>query len=252
MNEEKHWDKIGEKYDNQIFDVFKSDRNNILPAFFKKHAKKSGTAIDFGCGTGKSFEYIAPLFKQVVAVDISRELLNQSRKRPFSNIKFKQADLTTKKLTLPKADFAFCCNVAMLPEIEKTHAMIRNVNRSLKPGASALFVLPSLDSVLYSSWRLIEVYKREGISLEKIPESEFGYFKANKRRLVEGIIYIDNVPTKHFMRTELDVVFADAGFKLTAVEKVEYDWDTELAEPPAWLKAPYPWDWLVECKKIRQ
>jgi hypothetical protein len=46
---------------------------------------------------------------------------------------------------------------------------------------------------------------------------------------VEGIIYIDGVPTKHFMRPELDIVFATAGFTLTKVDKVEYTWDTELA-----------------------
>ncbi len=249
MNEEKHWNRIGSSYDNQIFDVFKSDRKKILPAYFKKYANKNGIAIDFGCGTGKSFEYISPLFKKIVAVDISNELLEQAKKRPFKNIELKQLDLTNRKLSLPKADFAFCCNVAMLPEIEKTHTIIRNIQKSLKPGGTALLVLPALDSVLYSSWRLIEVYKKEGIDVDDIPDSEFHYLKASRRRLVEGIIYIDDVPTKHFMRPELDVVFTAAGFTLTKVEKVEYSWDTELSSPPRWLKEPYPWDWLVECRK---
>jgi SAM-dependent methyltransferase len=249
MNEEKHWDKIGAHYDEEIFDVFKSDRKNILPKYFKKHANKNGIAIDFGCGTGKSFEYISPLFKRLVAVDISNELLEQAKKRPFNNIDLKQFDLTNQNLVLPKADFAFCCNVAMLPEIEKTHTIIRNIQKSLKPGGTAMLVLPSLDSVLYSSWRLIEIYKKEGIDVNDIPDSEFHYLKASRRRLVEGIIYIDDVPTKHFMRPELDVVFAAVGFTLTKVDKVEYAWDTELTSPPKWLKEPYPWDWLVECKK---
>jgi SAM-dependent methyltransferase len=249
MNEEKHWDRIGDSYDDQIFDVFKSDRKKILPKYFKKHADKKGIAIDFGCGTGKSFEYISPLFKKIIAVDISNELLEQAGRRPFKNIELKQLDLTSQKLPLSKADFAFCCNVAMLPEIEKTHAIIQNIHKSLKPGGTALLVLPALDSVLYSSWRLIEMYKKDGVDVDDIPDSEFHYLKANRRRLVEGIIYIDNVPTKHFMRPELDVVFTDAGFTLTKVDKVEYSWDTELASPPRWLKEPYPWDWLVECKR---
>jgi SAM-dependent methyltransferase len=249
MNEEKHWDRIGNSYDDQIFDVFKSDQKKILPKYFKKHASQNDIAIDFGCGTGKSFEYMAPLFKKVIAVDISNELLEQARKRPFKNIELKQLDLTAQKLSLQKADFAFCCNVAMLPEIEKTHTIIRNIQKALKPGGTALLVLPALESVLYSSWRLIEVYKKEGIDIDDIPDSEFHYLKASRRRLVEGIIYIDDVPTKHFMRPELDVVFAAAGFTLTKVEKVEYTWNTELASPPRWLKEPYPWDWLVECKK---
>lgn len=251
MNEKKHWDQIGSNYDDQIFDVFKSDRRKILPKYFRKHANKNGLAIDFGCGTGKSFEYLSPLFKEVVAVDISNELLSQAKKRPFKNIQYKQLDLTKSKLPLPKANFAFCCNVAMLPEIEKTHTIIKNIRKSLKPGGTAVLVLPSLDSVLYSSWRLIELYKKEGIEIDDIPDSEFDYFKASKRKLVEGIIHIDNVPTKHFTRAELDVVFKNAGFTLTKVDKVEYDWDTELTSSPKWLKDPYPWDWLVECKKAK-
>lgn len=249
MNEERHWDKIGTRYDDEIFDVFESDRKKILPTYFKKHTAPNGIAIDFGCGTGKSFKYISPLFKKIVAVDISTELLGQAKRRPFKNIEFKQLDLTNQNLPLPKADFAFCCNVAMLPEIEKTHTIIRNIQKSLKPGGSAVIILPSFDSVWYSSWRLLEVYRREGVRVEAIPDSEFDYFKATRRNLVEGIIYIDDVPTKHFARTELDVVFAEAGLILTQVDKVEYGWDTELAAPPKWLKDPYPWDWLVECKK---
>jgi hypothetical protein len=56
------------------------------------------------------------------------------------------------------------------------------------------------------------MYKKEGVDVDDIPDSEFHYLKASKRRLVEGIIYIDGVPTKHFMRPELDVVFTTAGF----------------------------------------
>ena len=250
MNEEKHWDRIGNTYDDQIFDVFKSDRNKILPKYIKKYEAKNGLAIDFGCGTGKSFEYLSPSFRKVVAVDISSELLNQAKNRPYQNIEFKRADLTNSRLSFPKADFAFCCNVAMLPEIEKTYAIIRNIQKSLKRGGTALLVLPSLDSVLYASWRLIELYKSEGVHVSDIPNTEFDYFKASKRRIVEGIIYIDDVPTKHFMRTELDVVFTNCGLAITQVDKVEYDWNTEFAKPPAWLKDPYPWDWLVACKKL--
>lgn len=249
MDEEKHWDKIGEHYNNQIFDVFKSDRNKILQRYFKKHANLRHTAIDFGCGTGKSFEYIAPVFKNIIAVDISRQLLSQAAQRGYKNVSFKQLDLTRKNLSLPEVHFVFCCNVAMLPEIAKTHAMIANIKRVLKKNGTALVVLPSLDSVLYSAWRLIEVYKKEGVQVDDIPEAEFAYFNASKRKIIEGIIHIDNVPTKHFMQPELEVVFRNAGLTITAIEKVEYNWDTELAEPPAWLKDPYPWDWLVVCKR---
>ena len=249
MNEESHWNTIAPKYNDEIFDVFKSDKFKRLPVYFKKHGNLAHHAIDFGCGNGKSFEYLTPIFKSVTAVDISQQLLNQAKKRGYSNIVLKRQDLTKKNLDLPEADFVFCCNVAMLPEIEKTHAMILNIQKSLKKGGSAVLVLPSLDSVLYSSWRLIQLYKKDKIKVDEIPGSEFNYFRASKRDIVQGIIYIDGVPTKHFGQSELEVVFREAGLTITKIDKVEYDWNSEFAEPPAEMEAPYPWDWLVECKK---
>jgi SAM-dependent methyltransferase len=249
MNEEAHWNTIAPKYNDEIFDVFKSDKNKRLPFYFKKHGNKSHHAIDFGCGNGKSFPYLSPIFKLITAVDISKELLNQAKKKPYSNIEFKCLDLTKKNLNLPVADFIFCCNVAMLPEIKKTYAMISNIQKALRKGGTALLVLPSLDSVLYSSWRLIDLYGKEGVAPEKIPNSEFDYFKARKRDLIQGIIHIDGVPTKHFGQSELEVVFRDAGLTITAIDKVEYEWSSEFSEPPKGIQGPYPWDWLVECKK---
>lgn len=249
MNEKLHWNKIAPTYNDQIFDVFKSDKRKVLTKYFKKYANSNHSAIDFGCGNGKAFEYLAPLFKEVRGYDISHGLLAQAKQRPFKNIKVKQLDLTAKRLNIAPAEFGFCCNVAMLPDIDKTHAMIRNLQLAIKPGGAAMFVLPSLDSVLYASWRLISLYKKEGVALNEIPNTEFDYFKASKREIVEGIIYIDGVPTKHFGQSEIQVVFKEAGFTSVKVDKVEYNWDSELASPPSWLKDPYPWDWLVECKK---
>src|SRR6478609_7068458 len=93
MNQEKHWDNIGAKYNDEIFDVFRSDKKKILQRFFKKHGNQNHTAIDFGCGTGKSFRYLSPLFKKILAVDISAELLDIAKASRYQNIEFKKLDL---------------------------------------------------------------------------------------------------------------------------------------------------------------
>ncbi|MBL7871149.1 MAG: class I SAM-dependent methyltransferase [Cyclobacteriaceae bacterium] len=249
MNEKEHWNKIAPSYNDEIFDVFQNDKFRKLSTYFKKHGSLSKTAIDFGCGNGKSFPFIAPLFKQVIAFDISKGLLKQAEQRGFTNVTLKQADLTKKKLVLPKVDFAFCCNVIMFPVRKKNCQMIDNVYRSLKPGGIAVIVLPSLDSALFAAWRMMDVYEKEGTKPQDIPKNEFDYFKANKRDLIQGIIHIDGVPTKHYSESEIKVMFREAGFTVTAIDKLEYDWETEIALPPKWLKDPYPWDWLVELRK---
>jgi hypothetical protein len=111
-------------------------------------------------------------------------------------------------------------------------------------------VVPSLESVLHASWQLIRMYNKEGIDLKNIPAHEFDYFKADKPDLVQGIIHINDVPTKHYTQCELQVLMQEAGFRLTAIEKIEYDWSTEFDKPAHWMKDPYPWDWLIECRKI--
>jgi SAM-dependent methyltransferase len=249
MDEKSHWNRIAPDYNDEIFDVFHSDKKKKLPKYFKKHAGLTKTAIDFGCGNGKSFPYMAPLFKHILGLDISKGLLNQARQRGYANVDLRQSDLTKKNLTLPPVDFAFCCNVIMFPVIEKNLTMLRNIYRALKPGGTALIILPSLDSVFFSSWRLIDLYRREGVKPADIPASEFHYFKGNKRDILQGIVHIDGVPTKHYTDSEIQVVFREAGLNVTKIEKLEYDWHTELASPPEWLQDPYPWDWLVECRK---
>ncbi|MCX8491521.1 MAG: class I SAM-dependent methyltransferase, partial [Cyclobacteriaceae bacterium] len=233
----------------EIFDVFKNDRRKRLPFYFDKHSGTKKTVVDLGCGNGKAFKYLSPLFAKVVGFDISQKLLDQAKKLPYTNIELRCEDLTNEEILLPTADFVFSCNVVMFPKIEMNYAMFRNIYRTLKPTGSAVLVLPALESVLFSSWRLISVYASEGVSIDEIPIDEFDYFKAAKRNIVQGIIHIDNVPTKHYMESEIEVVFRNAGLKVTALEKLEYRWDTEMESPPNWLGKPYPWDWLVECRR---
>ncbi len=250
MDQQAHWDKIGNKYDGEIFDVFHSDKNKVLPRYFKRHANATHHAIDFGCGMGKAFPYLAPAFKSVLAIDISAELLKIARQTVYTNIAFKRADLTSPRVNFPVSDFVFCCNVIMLPEPQRNVAMIRNVHKALRTNGSALIVVPSMESVMFSTWRLMEWYRREGIGTDDIPNTEFNYYSASKRKMLHGIIHIDGVPTKHFSELEIHVLFQEAGLAVTAIEKIEYHWNTEFDSPPAWMKSPYPWDWLIECKKI--
>lgn len=249
MNEESHWNKIAHSYEDEIFDVFKSDKKKVLPVYFKKYANKDHVAIDLGCGIGKAFPYLSPAFKKVVAVDISDKCLDIAANDQYTNIEFQKIDLTDPDIKLPQADFGFCCNVLLLPQLEKNVAMIRNAHKALKKNSAAVFVVPSLDSILFYAWRLIEWNKLEGVKPGDIPETEFSYFSGSKRDIFQGLIKIDGVTTKHYSHPELQVIFRDAGFKIETIDRVDYEWTTEFAEPPKWLKDPYPWDWLIEVSK---
>jgi SAM-dependent methyltransferase len=249
MNQKQHWDGIATHYEDEIFDVFQSDKNRVLPKYFKKHADPSHTAIDFGCGVGKAFQYLSPSFKQLLAIDISAECLSIAKRNSHQNIIYKCLDLSKKNLRLAKSDFIFCCNVIMLPEIEKNEVMFKNIQNSLKKEGSALVVIPSMESILFSSWRLIDWYRKEGVKPAAIPSRELNYFKGSKVDILQGLVHINGVPTKHYAQPELEILFKLAGLTITSMEKLEYEWKTEFSSPPRWMQSPFPWDWLVECKK---
>lgn len=249
MNEELHWNRIAHSYEQEIFDVFRSDKDKKLPMYLEKYANKDHVAIDLGCGIGKAFPYLSPAFKQVFAVDISDKCLDIAANDQFRNIEFRKVDLTDPELELPAADFGFCCNVLLLPDLGKNISMIRNAHKALKKKSAAVFIVPSLDSIMFYAWRLIEWYKKEGVMPADIPDDEFSYFSGSKREILQGLIRIDGVVTKHYSHPEIEVIFKDAGFKIEKIDRIEYEWTTEFAEPPTWLKAPYPWDWLVEVSK---
>lgn len=249
MNEELHWNRIAHSYEEEIFDVFRSDKDKKLPVYFDKYANKDHIAIDLGCGIGKAFPYLSPSFRKVWAVDISDKCIDIAANDQYKNIEFRKVDLTDPALELPAADFGFCCNVLLLPDLEKNVAMIQNAYKALKKKSAAVFVIPSLDSILFYAWRLIAWYKKEGVKPADIPDAEFSYFSGSKRDILQGLIRIDGVVTKHYSHPEIEVIFQDAGFRIEKIDRIEYEWTTEFAEPPSWLKAPYPWDWLVEVSK---
>ena len=249
MNEKKRWNSIAPTYNEEIFDVYQSDKNKVLPRYLKKHGNKAHTVLDFGCGNGKSFSFLSPLFKNILAIDISQGLIGEAKRRPYSNVEFKTLDLSRHGLHLPQVDFVFCCNVIMLPEVEKNYHMFRNIHHALKPGGTAVIIIPSMESGLFSLWRMIDLYRKEGTKLNDIPSDDLDYMSLKRKDIMQGILAIDKVPTKHYTAPEIEVIIQGEGLRLTSLEKVEYKWDSEFSEPPEWMKEPYPWDWLVECKK---
>lgn len=243
-----YWNKIGSGYNQEIFDVYAEDRNGRLKKYLKKYANKDHLALDFGCGTGKALPYLAPGFKRVLGLDISEALLRQARQLPYENTTFLRMDIA-KPGKLPRADFAFCCNVAILPDMEKNRGIIKNIQRTLKDGASAIVVIPSVESTLFAGKRIVEAYARQGVPFNKIPKHDLAYYDITKKELLQGFFKISGVATKHYSEPELRAVFEESGFFVKKIDKIEYNWSTEFISPPRWLRAPYPWDWLVECRR---
>ena len=252
MNDALHWNNIAENYDKEIFNVFKNDKKHKLKKYLSKYANKKNIAIDFGCGVGKALPLLSPLFKGIIAVDVSKKCIAIAQSSPHKNVTFKQADLAGRKIDVPSVDFAFCCNVAMSDNVRRNLRIIRNVLTALNKGGAALFVLPSYESASMSMLSLMHWYEKEGTPLSKIPVDELALIRPrSKRHMRDGILMIDNVPTKHYTAAELYALFNDGTYRMEKLDRVEYSWETEFNSPPSWMQEPYPWDWVVEVKRMR-
>ena len=252
MNDALHWNTVADNYDKKIFNVFQNDKKNKLKKYIRKYASKENTAIDFGCGVGKALPLLAPFFKEIIGVDVSKKCIAIAKSAPYKNVTFKEADLAAKKIDVPSVDFAFCCNVAMSDNIKRNYRIINNVLNSLNKGGVALFVLPSLESASLASWRLVSWYDKEGVDLGDIPQNDLCHLKVNhQKQILEGVVMIDTVPTKHYLISELYSLFNSGDFVLQKLDRLEYGWDTEFDSPPDWMQAPYPWDWVIEVKRVK-
>ena len=70
------------------------------------------------------------------------------------------------------------------------------------------------------------------------------------KNILQGNAEIDSVPTKHYLKEELQLLLSNDGFVAEDFQKIEYEWDTEFLKPPKWLTEPKPWDWMAVARSL--
>jgi 2-polyprenyl-3-methyl-5-hydroxy-6-metoxy-1,4-benzoquinol methylase len=245
-----YWEKIAPSYNEEIFDVLHNDKKELIRSAIKKFSSKRKTVLDIGCAVGKWIPVLSPLFKKVYALDISAKNLDIARKNhaSFSNVNYLRADMSDGKTKIPRCDVAICINAILTDSLKKRIAFFRALPRCLKKGGYLILTVPSLESslltrIINNQFRIESSGPNKKISTSKV------WKKWN--HLVQGNVEIDNVPTKHFLKEELQILLKNEGFLIEDIQKIEYTWETEFNDPPEWLKDPYPWDWMVLAQKIK-
>src|SRR4029079_17853025 len=99
---------IAPGYNEEIFDVLHNDIKGIISSSIKKIAAPSKTVIDAGCAVGKWLPLLSPIFKKVIAADISvKNLVIAGNTHPdLANIEYLRLDLSRSKINLPLCDVA--------------------------------------------------------------------------------------------------------------------------------------------------
>ena len=246
MNE-RDWDQVADTFEEEIFNVPANDTKGFISHWVEKLGGPDVVATDLGCGVGRTLPMLAERYAKVYAVDVSRQCLEVAERAcgDLENIRYVHADLSRDRNSYPATDVVLCINTLLNAALEVRDPLIDRTCRSVKRGGHLLLVVPSLNSALLTAYRHLQWNLRDGMDpLEAQQKAAF-----NSNGLEHGTVYIDDVPTKHYLKEELEVLLADKGFNVVAMEKLEYPWTTEFAAPPKWMKAPYPWDWFVVAQR---
>ncbi len=96
--------------------------------------------LDAGAGTGALAFALAPLVREVVAVDLVPELLAEGRRRgaAFPNVEFQEGDVTD--LDLPDASFDLTASLRTLHHVARPELVLAELVRLARPGGRVLVV----------------------------------------------------------------------------------------------------------------
>ncbi len=247
--DKKYWERIAPNYDDEIFDVLRNDRSGKIVKAIETISTKEKTVIDIGCAVGKWIPLLAEKFKFVVAADISLANLQIAKERNarFTNVEYLGIDMSADSLTITPCDVAICINAILTDSLPKRINFFQAISISINKNGSLILVVPSLESKLYTNI-IANRWNVDGDHDEKICSSKKAFQLANN--IKQGVTDIDDVPTKHYLKEELDLLLSLEGIEVMAIEKINYTWETEFTKPPKWLKEPYPWDWMCVAKKM--
>jgi 2-polyprenyl-3-methyl-5-hydroxy-6-metoxy-1,4-benzoquinol methylase len=245
-----YWERIAPGYNEEIFDVLQNDEKRLILKAIKKIASSKKTVLDAGCAIGKWLPVLSPYFKKVVAADISQKNLDIAKDTYplLKNIEYLRVDLSAPTASRRKFDSCICINAILTDSLKKRQGFFKNLGRWLNKGGDLVLVVPSLES-----WLLTNIIQQQFHIDKAIFDQSITGRQAMEKysNIKQGNADIDNVPTKHYLAEELQLLLANENLELTQLEKIEYSWKTEFLRPPSWLTEPRPWDWLVVARKLQ-
>ncbi len=246
--EKSYWEKIAPIYETEIFDVLKNDKNGHIVKAIQSFASNKKSIIDIGCAVGKWLPVLSPIFKHVHAIDISNKNLQIAEKKytALKNISYQRIDMSAKTIPAIQFEAAICINAILTADLKKRNLFFKHMASFLKPNADLVLVVPSLESKIFSHI-IANKFNIDNAKNDIAPNGKRAIEQI--RYIKDGVTDIDDVPTKHFLKEELELLLDLEGFKVKKIQKIKYQWNTEFHKAPSWLKNPRPWDWMVHAKK---
>jgi ubiquinone/menaquinone biosynthesis C-methylase UbiE len=118
----------------------------------RPYIQPTDAVLDLGCGIGRVTRYVAPLCREIWAVDVSETMLRFARERlaELPNVHF----VLGRGIALPELESGsidFVYSLLTLQHVEREHAfrLLRELRRVLRDGGRAFLTFPNLLSDEY-------------------------------------------------------------------------------------------------------
>jgi SAM-dependent methyltransferase len=214
-----YWNRISKNYEREVLSVFDNDLQGVVEEKIAAAgvAYPRGRAVDVGCGIGRFTPLLSEMFCEVDACDFTSVGLKKAKARCRSkkNVRFYELDITKDSFPFEAVDFVFCVNV---------------------------LIMPSLDSRMRAWWNVANQVERigDGESTGSAVKNCIDE-KATAADMRMGVLQLDGVRTKHYLKDEVEAMVRARHFEIVEVRKVKY--------PPQGDSEFATWDWLVEARR---
>ena len=179
MNFAKQWDEVGatdldknliatkefeqEQYFNMSGIQSASKLFDILYPIYG-HELHNQVFLELGCGVGRETRYFSDVFDKIVAVDVSKNMIDKAKNRVKGNIDWVICDGKTIPIEDNSVDILYSFIVLQHCPQEVVSSYFLDIHRVLKPGGTFVFQLHTGDVhsepdsyCSYSHWTMDEI-----------------------------------------------------------------------------------------------
>ena len=160
-NQDRHWSRHAERYDEVFLDPFAPGVENPLWAALDAMPDAAHkTAADLGCGTGPLLPHLAARFERVIALDFAPGMIERARERlapgADDRVTFLQRPMHEIDDLAGQVDVAVAINSLVMPDVRLIDRTLRGIRATLKPGGQFLGIVPSIDAIVYHTMLLMD------------------------------------------------------------------------------------------------
>ncbi|MFC1685612.1 class I SAM-dependent methyltransferase [Nanoarchaeota archaeon] len=243
----KQWDVYAENYHDYILSPIKDPIKNPLISDLKK-LDSSLHVADLGTGRGDLLPLLKR-FKKVYAIDFSKKMIENAKKKKSSNVKFYQQDLRKLSKLGINFDVAIAVNSILPPDFKDVDKIFSEIYNSLNNSGIFMGIFPSMEAIIYHFQLVYERELANSKDDEKAIKKTKKMVEESKYDIIKGTYSDDDETQKFFYEFELRRRLHKAGFKKIIFKKVKYPWGEHSGDYDDFHGESEIWDWYVTAKK---